>query len=97
MSKFINYDCFNWDIMYFPFKNVLTFGDFNADCSYASETELLSKPFYYDNVDFHWLVDWHADTTTSEKSIKRANIIGSRIVCQNLLIMTVLIGSFFLI
>ena len=54
--------------MYFPFKNILTFGDFNADCSYASETELLSKPFYYDNVDFHWLVDWHADTTTSENT-----------------------------
>lgn len=48
--------------------NILTMGDFNADCSYATPTDLASKPFYYDNVDFHWLIDWNADTTTSSNT-----------------------------
>lgn len=46
----------------------MTFGDFNADCSYAKVEELASKQFYYDNVDFHWLLDWDADTTTSQNT-----------------------------
>ena len=43
----------------------MTFGDFNADCSYANPSQLASKMFYYDTVDFHWVIDWNADTTTS--------------------------------
>lgn len=48
--------------------NIMTFGDFNADCSYVKVEELASKKFYYDNVEFHWLLDWDADTTTSQNT-----------------------------
>ncbi|CAC5412969.1 DNASE1 [Mytilus coruscus] len=48
--------------------NIMTFGDFNADCSYVKVEELASKTFYYDNVEFHWLLDWDADTTTSQNT-----------------------------
>ncbi|XP_060080633.1 deoxyribonuclease-1-like [Ylistrum balloti] len=44
--------------------NMIIMGDFNADCSYASENDLNEIPFYY-NSNFQWLTPWEADTTTS--------------------------------
>ena len=39
-------------------------GDFNADCSYASESDIRHMPIYNQNV-FRWLLGFDADTTTS--------------------------------
>ena len=43
---------------------MIIMGDFNADCSYASEAELSTKAFYT-NPLYQWLIGMDADTTTS--------------------------------
>ncbi|OWF45687.1 deoxyribonuclease-1-like [Mizuhopecten yessoensis] len=47
--------------------NMIIMGDFNADCSYAKESELAPFSFYYDST-FDWLTPWDADTTTSRNT-----------------------------
>ncbi|KAK3101698.1 hypothetical protein FSP39_005632 [Pinctada imbricata] len=44
--------------------NVITMGDFNADCSYVKETDLGSHLFYI-LPQYKWLIGWDVDTTTS--------------------------------
>lgn len=43
-------------------------GDFNAGCTYAEETDLMSKQFYYDS-NFDWIIGWGVDTTMSTNTI----------------------------
>ncbi|XP_048741682.2 deoxyribonuclease-1-like [Ostrea edulis] len=75
----VYYDVYNhWRI-----SNVVVMGDFNADCSYASEAKLSGKTFYSDP-KFHWLIDWDADTTTSSTdcAYDRIVVTGSRMVAS---------------
>ncbi|KAH3845719.1 deoxyribonuclease-1-like isoform X1 [Dreissena polymorpha] len=45
-------------------KDVIILGDLNADCSYASESDLLRMPIYNQNL-FQWPIGFDADTTVS--------------------------------
>ncbi|XP_061187485.1 deoxyribonuclease-1-like [Saccostrea echinata] len=73
----VYYDVYN----HWRTPNIMVMGDFNADCSYASEEELSSKAFYTDPL-FQWLIDWDVDTTTSttDCAYDRIVVSGSRMV-----------------
>ncbi|XP_063419531.1 deoxyribonuclease-1-like [Mytilus trossulus] len=63
--------------------NALTMGNFYADCEYANAMELMSKPIYYDRVDYHWYIESEVDTTTnSTTDCAFDRIIGSGITLQ---------------
>nr|XP_034305329.1 deoxyribonuclease-1 [Crassostrea gigas] len=73
----VYYDVYNhWRI-----PNIIVLGDFNADCSYASEAELSTKAFYT-NPMYQWLIDSNADTTTSttDCAYDRIVVTGNRMV-----------------
>eukprot|EP00105_Crassostrea_gigas_P044404 XP_019928552.1 PREDICTED: deoxyribonuclease-1 [Crassostrea gigas] len=73
----VYYDVYNhWRI-----PNIIVLGDFNADCSYASEAELSTKAFYT-NPLYQWLIDSNADTTTSttDCAYDRIVVTGNRMV-----------------
>ncbi|KAL4226027.1 Deoxyribonuclease-1 [Mactra antiquata] len=44
--------------------DIILMGDFNADCSYAKESDLSRLQIYYDS-NFYWPLGTDADTTTS--------------------------------
>ncbi|XP_062614587.1 deoxyribonuclease-1-like [Saccostrea cucullata] len=73
----VYYDVYN----HWRTPNIILMGDFNADCSYASEEELSSKAFYTDPL-FQWLIDWNVDTTTSttDCAYDRIVVSGNRMV-----------------
>nr|XP_022301890.1 deoxyribonuclease-1-like [Crassostrea virginica] len=73
----VYYDAYNhWRI-----PNMIIMGDFNADCSYASEAELSTKAFYT-NPLYQWLIGMDADTTTSttDCAYDRIVVTGNRMV-----------------
>ena len=46
-------------------QDVVIMGDFNADCNYVDETDLMALPIY-NQTQFHWLIDFGKDTTTGK-------------------------------
>ena len=52
---------------YFGTSNSIIMGDFNADCSYLSETKFNKLDLVKDQ-QFLWLIDGKQDTTTRDSS-----------------------------
>ena len=60
--------------------DIIIMGDLNADCSYASSSELDDLDIRSDSSKYTWLIDDNVDTTTSKTDCAYDRCVSDRII-----------------